>query len=101
MTTETAAPAAEQNIDTIIGKYIDLRDTIEQKNKALAADLAPLQAAMKGIETYLMALANQTGQTKFGTARGTAFVTTKTGCNIADKETFWQHIQTTGSRHLL
>lgn len=85
MTEQSAAP----NIDEVIGKYIDLRDACDREAAELKTRLAPMQAAMKGIETYLMDLAIKTGQTKFGTAHGTAFITTKTGCNISDKEAFW------------
>lgn len=81
------------NIEEVIGKYIDLRDACDRENNALKDRLAPMQAAMKTIEAYLMNVANATGQTKFGTERGTAFVTTKTGCNIADKESFKAFVQ--------
>jgi hypothetical protein len=94
--TQVAAP----NIEEIIGKYIDLRDSIERETKALANKLAPSQAAMKTIETYLMKVTNETGQTKLGTKHGTAFVTTKTGCNVADWDLTLPFILN-GNTHLL
>lgn len=98
----TATPqAAAANVDAIIKKYIEMRDTIERKTKELANELAPINAAMKGIETYLMALANQTGQTKFGTESGTAFVTTKTGCTVADWSATLAFIQSNNAWHIL
>jgi hypothetical protein len=107
--TEAVAVAPEQqqpqqvNLEAVIAKYVELRDSIEQANKELADRIAPIQSAMKGIETYLMALANQTGQTQFGTKAGVAFVTTKTGCNIADKDAYWRFLMDAPEerRHLL
>lgn len=99
----TAVAQEQVNLDTVIAKYIALRDNIETETKALADRLEPIKQAMKGIETYLMALANATGQTKFGTNAGTAFVTTKTGCNIADKDSYWSFLMEAPAerRHLL
>lgn len=84
--TEAAAPAQvdQANIDQIVAKYVEFRDALDRKQKALDAELAPMKAGMVTIENYLMDLANKTGQTKFGTPSGTAFITTKTGCNVAD-----------------
>lgn len=98
-TAQAAAPTV--TVDSIVKKYIELRDSCEQKANALKKELEPLQAAMKGIETYLMALATQTGQTKFGTEHGTAFITTKTGCNVADWNATLDYIKTSDAWHLL
>ena len=100
MSDQTAAPAPQPNIDDVIGKYIDLRDSVERENAALKDKLAPMQAAMKTIETYLMQVAITTGQTKFGTKHGTAFITTKTGCNVADWDAALRFILD-GHTHLL
>jgi hypothetical protein len=91
------------NIEAVIGKYIDLRDAVSRETEALKDRLAPMQAAMKTIETYLMDVAIKTGQTKFGTQYGTAFIATKTGCNIADKDAYWNYLMEnpTERRHLL
>jgi hypothetical protein len=95
-------PTNEQvNLETIIGKYIDLRDSVERLMKKAAEEAAPMTAAMKGIETYLMSVANATGQTKFGTKRGTAFQTTKTACNVADWDTTLPWIVEGGRWNLL
>jgi hypothetical protein len=93
--------AAKPNIEEVIGKYIDLRDTVERKTAALKDELAPVNAAMKTIESYLMSVAIETGQTKFGTARGTAFITTKTACNVADWDQVLAYIKTHDAFHIL
>jgi hypothetical protein len=99
MSTEQAQP----NIESVIGKYIELRDAVERETAELKNRLVPMQTAMKTIETYLMDVALKTGQTKFGTQFGTAFIATKTGCNIADKDAYWNYIMQdpNGRRHLL
>jgi hypothetical protein len=58
---------------------------------------------MADIESWLMKLSNDTGQTQFGTKFGTAFRTTKTGLNIADRDVFWNWLQEdpTGRRSML
>lgn len=97
MSDQVAVP----NIEEVIGKYIDLRDAVERKTSALKDELAPLQAAMKVIESHLMDVAIKTGQTKFGTKHGTAFITTKTGCNVADWDATLGHIRANNAFHLL
>lgn len=100
MTTE-ATTADDIKIDEIVEKYIKLRDESDRIAARAKADLEPVAAAMKGIETYLMALAQKTGQTKFGTKAGTAFITTKTGCNVGDWDTALGFIREQNAWHLL
>lgn len=71
-------------IAAIIEKYIELRDAVDAINAKAKADVAALQTAMDGIESYMMKLAVETGQTQFGSPAGTAFVTTQDRCNVAD-----------------
>lgn len=73
-------------IEQVIEKYLDLREQIDLINNETKTKLEPLNAAMKGIESYLMAVANQTGQTQFGTTHGTAFMTTQNQCGVDDFE---------------
>ena len=56
---------------------------------------------MKGIESYLMAVANNTGQTQLGTSQGTAFVTTSNHCGVEDWEAVKKYIAENGAWHLL
>lgn len=77
------------NLAEIINKYIDLRDAVARVTKRAADECKPMQESMKAIETYLMDLFNKTGQKQIGTERGTAFLTTKTGCNIEDRDLYW------------
>lgn len=74
----------QANIEQVIAKYIELRDAVEREAALLKDKTKPMLAAMTTIETFLMKLSNDTGQTQFGTAAGTAFVTTKTGCNVTN-----------------
>lgn len=85
--------ASAPNVEAIIAKYIDLRDAIDAAKAEYEGKVAGLKQAQEGIEAYLMGLANTTGQTSFGCAAGTAFVTTQNGCNVANKEEFMRYIR--------
>jgi hypothetical protein len=92
---------SDVNLEQVIEKYIELRDHVERTMKAASEAVEPQKAAMKGIETYLMQVANATGQTKFGTKAGTAFVTTKTGCNVEEWDATLPWIQETGNWQMI
>lgn len=72
------------NIAAIIDKYIELRDAVDAINADAKARCAEMKKAMEGIESYMMKLSNETGQTNFGSEAGTAFLTTETHCSVAD-----------------
>lgn len=80
--------ATAPNVEAIIAKYIELRDAIDAAKAAYESKVAGFKQAQEGIEAYLMGLANTTGQTSFGCAAGTAFVTTQNSCSVANKEEF-------------
>lgn len=88
-------------VDEVISKYLDLREQIEKIEADHKAKTAPLKSAMEGIEKYLLALSNKTGQTQFGTERGTAFLSTVTACKVSDWEATKKYIQDHGAFHLL
>lgn len=94
MTTEQQPQQGNINFDAVISKYIELRDAVDRINKRAKLEAEPLEKAMSDIETYLMDMFNRTGQKQIGTDTGTAFVTTKTGCNLADKDAFKQFLLT-------
>lgn len=85
--------ASAPNVEAIIAKYIDLRDAIDAAKAEYESKVAGFKQAQEGIEAYLMGLANTTGQTSFGCATGTAFVTTQNGCTVANKEEFMRYIR--------
>lgn len=72
------------NVAAIIDKYIELRDAVDAINAEAKARCAEMKKAMEGIESYMMKLAIETGQTNFGSEAGTAFITTETHCSVAD-----------------
>lgn len=95
------AAAMPANLEAVIKKYIELRDAKDRADAEAKAKAEPLQKAMKAIETFLMDLAIKTGQTKFGTPDGTAFITTKTGCNVADWDATLKFIEEKRAFNLL
>jgi len=99
MTDQVAA--VPTNIGEIVKKYVELRDTKDRIAADAKAKTDPISVAMKTIETYLMKLSQDTGQTQFGTEFGTAFVTTKKGCNVTDWDATVEYIRTNGAFNLL
>lgn len=86
MSNETTQQANGFTLEQVIDRYLAVKDEVELIEADTKAKLEPLKKAMTAIETYLMAVSNQTGQTQFGTTNATAFQTTKTNCGVADFE---------------
>ena len=89
------------NVESIIAKYIELRDAEDKAKADYNAIVAPLKAAREGLEAYLMKLANDTGQTSFGCGAGTAFITTETHCGVADWNAVLEFVQAEGLWNML
>lgn len=83
-------------IAAIITKYLELREAVDRINAEAKTKKAELETAMSGIESYLMKLAIDTGQTNFGSADGTAFVTTETHCGVENFDYVLGFVKETG-----
>lgn len=75
-------------IDQVVMKYIELRDMKAQLKAEYEAKVAPVQAAMDKAEAYLLSEMSRTGTEAFKTSAGTAYISTKTGANIANWDLF-------------
>lgn len=91
-----------ENAETLISKYIDLRDRKAELKKAFDADVAKLDKAMETIETYLMHLMNELGGVEnIKTGVGTAYRSARTKASIADRQLARDFVLRTGNLDLL
>lgn len=89
------------DIEAAVRKYVELRDACERIDKETKERKAPLEVAMKTLESVLMKLCNDQGVTQFKTAAGTAFIQTVSRCSAPDFDATLKHIVDTGEFHLL
>lgn len=89
------------DIEAVVRKYVECRDACERIDKETKGRKAPLEAAMKTLETVFMKLCNDQGVTQFKTDAGTAFIQTVTRCASPDFEATLKHIVDTGEFNLL
>ena len=82
-------------IDTLIEKYIKLRDKKAEMKAAFDASVADVDAYMKRCEQAIMAHLDKNGVDSVGTPNGTAFKSTTTSATVADKEAFLNYVRTT------
>lgn len=96
-----APTKASFTIDQIIDRYLGIREQIDAINADAKSKVEPLEKAKKILESHLMKVSNDTGQTQFGTANGTAFLTTVTRCGVSDWEATMRYIRENEAWNLL
>jgi predicted DNA-binding protein len=88
-------------VDTVIAKYIELRDKKERMDKEHKARLAPMSDAMEKLEAYILKNFQETGIESARTDAGTAYVATRSSTTVADKEAFLDFVKQSEAWHLL
>lgn len=71
-------------LDSIVERYIALRDLKARKKAAYEAEARLLDEAMSRIETFLLAQLNGQGAESVRTGQGTFFKSRRTNCTVAD-----------------
>lgn len=89
------------DIDSIIKKYVELRDAIDAVNAEAKKKVAALEEAQETIASVLMKLAKEQGVTSFKTESGTAFVSTKDHVGISDWNRTIEYIEQNKAWNLL
>lgn len=96
--THEAAPAAAQpsapalatpQLDTVVGKYIQLRDRLAAMKKSAVDEQSKLVAAMDKCELYFRGVMQTQGLTSLPTKAGTPYLTTKTSVTVAEPGIYW------------
>lgn len=72
------------SLDTIVARYVELRDEKTRLAAEHAAVLKPLSDKMGTIEQWLLAHCNQTGVEAVRTEHGTAYKSTVMGATVED-----------------
>lgn len=88
MTATQPAPQQQITVDSVIRRYIEIRNQKTETAKRHKEEIAALDAVLEKIEAYLMAKMNQDGTTQLKTAEGTAFKALQHSVSINDPETF-------------
>jgi hypothetical protein len=87
-------PAKEpMSIDTLVEKYIALRDKKEAIAKRQKAELAPYSSALERIEAVLLGHLNDARLESMRALQGTAYKTTRTSAKVVSWATVLDHIR--------
>jgi hypothetical protein len=86
--TETPQTKKASTIEDMVARYISLRDMKAQAKAAYDAQVGQVEEAMSKIENYLLNKANELGVDSFKTGAGTAYVSTRSSCSVADWDAF-------------
>lgn len=87
-------------IDKLIARYIAIRDRKSDLKKKYDADVAELDDALGKIEKALAEHMNSTGAERIGSASGVAFFASERSATVADREAFFDYLETSGNWHL-
>ena len=90
------------DVDTVVAKYVELRDRRSALKKEFETEDNKLQEAQDKIETYLLHLMREMGGVEnIKTAAGTAYKSTRTKASIADRLLVRAFVLETGNLDLL
>jgi len=89
--TETVVASA--NIDELVGKYIMIRDHIEQAEEEFKKEMERVKAAKAKLEGQFLDYLNQIGAEHIGTPHGTVYRNTQTSAKVEDREVFRAYVQ--------
>lgn len=70
-------------VDDVVGKYIQLRDKLDEMEAAHKAAVKPIKTAMDKLEAWLKAKADADGVDSLKTAHGTAYKSLKDSATVA------------------
>ena len=82
------APAPAGIIDRVVEKFIETRDLITKKTKALAAELEDLKELQAKREAFLQGKLDTSGVESMRTAHGICFIDWKDSATVADRDVF-------------
>lgn len=89
------------NLDEMVSKYIELRDKKARLKAAYETKAAKLDDVLKKIEGVLLKTFNETGMESVRTDAGTAYKQVRTGCTVADWDSFFAFVQAEGAWEML
>lgn len=96
---ETAAPAA--TIDTVVAKYIALRDRKKELKDAYDDQVAAIDTGMARCEQYFLAEMQRQGLESLPTKAGVPYKTAQTSATLGDADLFRQWVIANGAWHMV
>lgn len=91
----------EPTVDTIIGKYIKLRNLKQSKKAAYEAEAKAIDVSLKKLEAWLHIKMSADGVNAFNTDSGTAYTTTTEQATVSDMGALLEYIKENDAWHLL
>lgn len=89
------------DFDTLVGKFIKLRDKIKEIEDRQSDELKPYKEMREKLEAKLLEHLETVGADKVGTAHGTVSKSIKHSASIADMNAFWNWCVTQGTFDLI
>lgn len=80
-------------LDTVVAKYIALRDERDALKKRQAVELAAITDQMDRIEAAIHKFLQKTGQTSARTTAGTPYIQTRVSATVADRDEFFAFVR--------
>lgn len=87
-------PNAGMDADTMIEKYVALRDKVKLIKEAQAEQLRPYTEVMDRLEGWLLETLNQAGLSSMRSPHGTAFKSLRTTTKVVDREAWLDFVRT-------
>jgi hypothetical protein len=98
---EPAAEAQGPQLQSLIGKYIKLRDKKAQLASDFKGTVGQIDDVLKTVEAAILVEFGRIGVDSVGTPFGTAYKTTKTSATVGDWDALLNFIQDQEAWHLL
>ena len=88
-------------VETVIGKYMDLRSECDQRKAAFEAEQKKTKAKMAKCEAWLQMKMHLDGVKAFNTDVGTAYKSTVEQATVADFDALLEYVRDNDAWHLL
>lgn len=89
------------DVNSIVEKYIKLRDRKAEKKKAYEADVETIDNLLTKVEGVMLRYFEEHGMESIRTAAGTVYRGTRTSCTVASREEFFSWLKESGEWDLL
>ena len=94
-------PPADWTLDTMVEKFVQLRDKVAEIKKRQTDEMAPYNATMGTLEAWMLDALNATGTESARTKHGTVFKSTRTSTKVMDWTATLNFIREVGAWDLL
>jgi hypothetical protein len=95
------ADTVKATVDKRVAQYIQVRDTLQARNKAHEEAIKPLIDIQNMLTGWMQSFLEQAGADSVKTSHGTCYSTTRYTASLADPEAFMNHVISTQSYDLL